>query len=109
MVCARDVLNVLSFVSGWKAVSAKKNGPYKAGTLNCLDVYVDPDLDSGEFFFGLNGSDMMSSAGVYAPYMAIVPTQTLGTPDGGLAQGFSTWYAKSILNENLLVAGKIVA
>lgn len=109
MVCARDVLNVLTFVSGWKAVSAKKNGPYKAGTLGTLDVYVDPDLDSGEYFFGLNGSDMMSSAGVYAPYMAIVPTQTLGTPDGGLAQGFSTWYAKAILNENLLVAGKIVA
>ena len=50
----------------------------------------------------------MSSAGVYAPYMAIVPTQLLGTPDGGLAQGFSTWYAKAILNANLLVAGEIV-
>ena len=109
IVCARDVLNVLSFVNGYKAVSAKKNGPYKAGVLNGLDVYVTPDLKSGEFFVGLNGSDMMSSAGVYAPYMAIIPTQLLGTPDGGLAQGFSTWYAKAILNGNLLVAGKIVA
>jgi hypothetical protein len=50
---------------------------------------------------------MMSSAGVYAPYMAIVPTQLLGTPDGGLTQGFSTWYAKALLNKSLLVAGKI--
>jgi len=40
--------------------------------------------------------------------MAIVPTQLLGTPDGGLAQGFSTWYAKALLNESLLIAGKIV-
>ena len=39
--------------------------------------------------------------------MAIVPTQLLGTPDGGLAQGFSTWYAKALLNKNLLVAGKV--
>jgi len=51
----------------------------------------------------------MSSAGVYAPYMAIVPTQLLGTPDGGLAQGFSTWYAKAILNGNLLVHGQITS
>jgi hypothetical protein len=51
---------------------------------------------------------MMSSAGVYAPYMAIVPTQLLGTPDGGMAQGFSTWYAKALLNKNLLVRGCIV-
>lgn len=108
MVCSPTVLPVLTFVNGFSAVKAPKmNGPYKAGELNGLEVFVSPSLEDGEFFLGLNGSDMMSSAGVYAPYMAIVPTQLLGTPDGGLAQGFSTWYAKAILNKNLLVAGKV--
>lgn len=108
MVIAADVLQVLRFVNGFTAVkSAKMNGPYKVGDLDGMGVYVSPRLGSGEFFFGLNGNDMMSSAGVYAPYMAIVPTQLLGTPDGGLAQGFSTWYAKALLNKPLLVAGKI--
>ena len=108
MVIAADVLQVLRFVNGFTAVkNAKMNGPYKVGDLDGMGVYVSPRLEMGEFFFGLNGSDMMSSAGVYAPYMAIVPTQLLGTPDGGLAQGFSTWYAKALLNKNLLVAGKI--
>ena len=108
MVIAADVLPVLKFVNGFTAAkNAKMNGPYKVGEIDGLDVYVSPALDAGDFFLGLNGSDMMSSAGVYAPYMAIVPTQLLGTPDGGLAQGFSTWYAKAILNDNLLVAGKI--
>ena len=108
MVIAADVLQVLRFVNGFTAVkNAKMNGPYKVGELDGMGVYVSPRLGMGEFFFGLNGSDMMSSAGVYAPYMAIVPTQLLGTPDGGLAQGFSTWYAKALLNKNLLVAGKI--
>ena len=108
MVIAADVLPVLRFVNGFTAVkNAKMNGPYKVGELDGLNVYVSPALGKGEFFLGLNGSDMMSSAGVYAPYMAIVPTQLLGTPDGGLAQGFSTWYAKALLNKNLLVAGQI--
>jgi hypothetical protein len=108
MVCAADVLNVLEFVNGYKAANTTKMyGPYKAGELNGVNVYVSPLLADGEFFFGLNGSDMMSSVAVYAPYMAIVPTQLLGTPDGGLAQGFSTWYAKALLNKNLLVAGHI--
>ena len=84
------------------------NGPYKVGELDGMNVYVSPMMESGEFFLGLNGNDMLSSAGCYAPYMAIVPTQLLGTPDGGMAQGFSTWYAKALLNKNLLVAGKIV-
>ena len=108
MVVAPDVLPVLKFVNGFSGHRVNKmNGPYKAGTLDSLDVYVHPKMADGEFFVGLNGNDMMSSAGVYAPYMAIVPTQLLGTPDGGLAQGFSTWYAKAILNADLLVAGKI--
>lgn len=108
MVVAADVLPVLTFVNGFTAVKAPKmNGPYKAGEVNGLEVFVSPSLPSGKFFLGLNGSDMMSSAGVYAPYMAIVPTQLLGTPDGGLSQGFSTWYAKAILNGNLLVGGEV--
>jgi hypothetical protein len=110
MVIASDVLPVLRFVNGFNAAkSAKMNGPYKVGELDGMNVYVSPLMGSGEFFLGLNGNDMMSSAGVYAPYMAIVPTQLLGTPDGGLAQGFSTWYAKALLNKNLLVAGKVTA
>lgn len=110
MVIAADVLQVLRFVNGFNySKSAKMNGPYKVGDIDGVNVYVSPRLASGEFFFGLNSNDMMSSAGVYAPYMAIVPTMLLGTPDGGLAQGFSTWYAKALLNANLLVAGKITA
>ena len=110
MVIASDILPVLRFVNGFTAAkSVKMNGPYKVGELDGMNVYVSPMMGAGEFFLGLNGNDMMSSAGVYAPYMAIVPTQLLGTPDGGLAQGFSTWYAKALLNKNLLVAGKIVA
>ena len=109
MVIASDVLPVLRFINGFTAVkNAKMNGPYKVGELDGLNVYVSPILGKGEFFLGLNGNDMMSSAGVYAPYMAIVPTQLLGTPDGALQQGFSTWYAKALLNELLLVSGKIV-
>jgi hypothetical protein len=109
MVIASDILPVLRFVNGFTAVkNAKMNGPYKVGELDGLNVYVSPLLAKGEYFLGLNGNDMMSSAGVYAPYMAIVPTQLLGTPDGGMAQGFSTWYAKAHLNDSLLVAGKMV-
>lgn len=108
MVIASDILPVLRFVNGFTAVkNVKMNGPYKVGELDGMNVYVSPIMETGNFFLGLNGNDMMSSAGVYAPYMAIVPTQLLGTPDGGMAQGFSTWYAKALLNKNLLVAGKI--
>jgi hypothetical protein len=90
MVIASDILPVLRFINGFTAVkNAKMNGPYKVGELDGLNVYVSPLMEEGEWFMGLNGNDMMSSAGVYAPYMAIVPTQLLGTPDGSMAQGLT--------------------
>lgn len=110
MLCARNVINVLSFIKSFKAADVKKmNGPYFAGTLNGIKVFVTPNIEDGKFVFGCNGDDMMSSPAVYAPYMAIVPTQLLGTPDGAMSQGFSTLYGLEILNKDLLVAGKITA
>jgi hypothetical protein len=74
-----------------------------------MKVFVTPNIAPGKFVMGVNGDDMMSSAAVYAPYMAVVPTQLLGYADGGMNQGFSTLYALEVLNPNLLVAGSVVA
>lgn len=109
MICASDVKPVLALVEGWKAASTSKiNGPYFAGTLNNIKVYVSPALTPGRFVLGYNGDDMVTSAAVYAPYMAIVPTQLLGFADGSMSQGFSTLYDLKLLNPRLLVAGKVV-
>ena len=108
MLCARNVINVLLFLNGFKAASvAHINGPYLAGTLNGLKVFVTPNIEDGKFVLGVNGDDFMSSAAVYAPYMAVVPTQLLGYADGAMSQGFSTMYALEMLNADLLIAGRI--
>jgi len=108
MVCSSSVATILPFLKGWKAASTGKiNGPYLAGTLNGIKVFVSPAVAAGRFFLGVNGDDMMSSAAVYAPYMPIVPTQLLGYADGANSKGFSTMYALEPLNDKLLVAGEV--
>ena len=110
MLCASNVLPILSFLKGFTAAPAGKiNGPCFAGTLNGLKVFVTPNIAAGKFVLGVNGDDMMSSAAVYAPYMAVVPTQLLQYADGGNSQGWSTLYDLKMLNADLLIAGKIVA
>lgn len=99
MVCGANVLTILPYVKGWNAApTAVVNGPYFAGTIDGLKVYCSPAIDENRFFFGVNGADLQASAGVYAPYMAIVPTQLLGFADGGNSQGFSTMYDMKLLN-----------
>ncbi len=110
MLIASNVLPILTFIKGFTAAPTSKiNGPYFAGTLNSLKVFVTPNIDPGKFVVGVNGDDMMSSAAVYAPYMPIVPTQLLGFADGAMSQGWSTLYDLKMLNKDLLVAGRITA
>lgn len=109
MLIARDVLPILGFIKGFNAANASKvNGPYFAGTLNGVKVYVSPALEKGEYVLGVNDGDLNCSAAVYAPYMPIVPTQLLGHADGSMSQGFSTLYDLKILNKDLLVKGKVL-
>ena len=110
MLIASNILPILTFIKGFSAAQAGNvNGPYFAGTLNSLKVFVTPNIEPGKFIIGVNGDDMMSSAAVYAPYMPIVPTQLLGFADGGMSQGWSTLYDLKLLNANLLVAGRVTA
>ena len=110
MIIASNVLPILTFIKGFSAApTGSINGPYFAGTLNGLKVFVTPNIEPGKFVIGVNGDDMMSSAAVYAPYMPIVPTQLLGFADGGMSQGWSTLYDLKLLNKELLVAGRVTA
>lgn len=108
MLIASNVLPVLKFLKGFVASRVgSMNGPYLAGTLDGIKVFVTPNIAAGKFVLGVNGDDMQSSAAVYAPYMAVVPTQLLGYSDGGMSQGWSTMYALESLNDLLVVAGEI--
>ncbi|WP_300924739.1 hypothetical protein [uncultured Clostridium sp.] len=110
MLIASNVLPILVFMKGFSAAPVGTyNGPYFAGTLNGLKVFVTPNIQPGKFLLGVNGNDMVSSAAVYAPYMAVVPTQLLQFADGGNSQGWSTLYALELLNKDLLIAGRITA
>ena len=98
MIAGTNLVPILPYLKGWKAASvANVNGPYFAGTLDGLKVYVSPAMAPDEYVFGVNGSDLQTSAAVYAPYMPIVPTQLLGFADGTMTQGFSTMYDMKLL------------
>ena len=70
MIIASNILPILGFIKGWNAAPAGQiNGPYFAGNLGPLKVFVSPELAAGRFVIGVNGDDFMSSVAVYAPYI----------------------------------------
>lgn len=108
VLAAPDLLEVFALLKDWKPSGRKPVGPYLAGTANGLKVYISPAIPEGKFVVGFNGDDLATSAAIYAPYMAIIPTQPVQFPDGGTTVGFSTLYDLRLLNQCLLVAGNVV-
>lgn len=108
LVAGSAIKQVLRFCPEWKPVSnANVVGPYFAGTLGALKVFISPNLEPTEFFFGVNGGDLMTSAAVYAPYLPVIPTQAIQYADGTTSQGFSTVYDAKVINPALVVYGTI--
>ena len=102
MVVGPEVMPILAFVKDFQASSNTiANGPYMAGTVAGMKVFVSPLLGK-ECILGLLGSDGKTATGVFAPYMPLVPTQLLGFADGTMSQGFSTLYDMKILNPDLV-------
>lgn len=128
MLVSPEVLPVLNFVPGFKAANySVANGPFLAGTISNMKVFVSPALNGtmptiteqesatykdkdvkGLCILGLVAGDGKVATGVYAPYMPIVPTQLLQFADGANSQGFATMYDMKLLNANLLGCIKVV-
>ena len=110
MICDPEVKVILEGVESFKDSGVEKMaGPYFAGTLGGLKVYVSPELEENTFILGVNSADMATSAAVFAPYMPIIPSSLTDLPDGSAIQGWATMYDLKILNKDLLVKGKIEA
>lgn len=68
MVCSSDLMPILTFVPGFSAASVGDvNGPYYAGTISGMKVYVTPNIPAYNFFMGVNQGALQASAGVFAP------------------------------------------
>jgi hypothetical protein len=88
MVCDPEVKVILEGIESFKDSGVEKMaGPYFAGTLGGLRVYVHPELEENTFFLGVNSADMATSAAVFAPYMPIIPSSLTDLPDGSAIQG----------------------
>lgn len=107
-VVASDILPILDLVPGFQKASTNNiNGPFYAGNVNGLKVYVTPSYAKGQFVVGLNAGRLEGSAAALCMYMPIAPTQLLGFADGTMSQGFSTAYDIVGLNKWLVVEGLV--
>ena len=65
MLVSSTLMPTISMMEAFRPSDVSKiNGPYFAGTLNGLKVYVTPNIPVGRYVLGVHAGDFMSSAAV---------------------------------------------
>ena len=96
-------------INGFQAApTGDQVGPYKLGTLDQFDIYVDPNYDINSWVMACHSNEIRRNSALFGEYMPIGSTDAIGLADASVQQGHATMAAFEIVNPATLVSGKIL-
>lgn len=99
----------IGMISGFQAENATDNvGPYKLGTLDTFDVFVDPNYDANTWVMACKSQDIRRNSALFGEYMPFTETAPIGLADLSVQSGYATMYAMKVVNPATVVSGKIL-
>ena len=109
IVCGTNVAEYLAMIDSFNASAPEETvGPYKFGTLDQFEVYVDPDYDTNIWVMSCKSSDIRRNSALFGEYMPITTTAPIGLADASVQQGVATMYGLNVVNPATIVSGKIL-
>ena len=109
LVVGTNVAEYIAMIDSFTAAPHDDTvGPYKLGTLDQFDVYVDPDYDANTWVMSCKSQDIRRNTALFGEYMPIVSTDAIGLANASVQQGHATMYALKIVNPATVVSGKIL-
>ena len=96
-------------INGFVAAPAEENvGPYKLGTLDQFDVFVDPNYDINTWVMLAHSNDIRRNSALFGEYMPMMSTDTIGLANASIQQGYASMYSFEIVNPATVVSGKVL-
>lgn len=109
LVVGTNTAEYITMINGFSAAPAEENvGPYKLGTLDQFEIYVDPNYDPNEWVMCCKNSDIRRNSGLFGEYMPITNTDPITLANASSQQGYATMFACEVVNPKTVVSGKIV-
>ena len=109
LVVGTNVAAYIQMINGFQSAgNAEEVGPYKLGTLDQFDVYVNPYYDINTWVMSAKSNDIRRNSALYGIYMPIVSTDAIGLANSSVQQGYATMYSFEIVNPATVLSGKIL-
>lgn len=108
LVVGTNVAAYVAMIDGFAADSTEDTvGPYKAGRLDQMEIYVDPSYDPNKWVMCCKSNDIRRNSALFGEYMPFTDTQAIGLANSSVQQGYATMYAMKVVNPATVVSGKI--
>lgn len=109
LIVGTNTASYISMIDSFKSAGSEDTvGPYKLGTLDQFEIYVDPNYDANKWVMSCKSNDIRRNTGLFGEYMPIVNTDQIGLADMQIQQGYATMCALEIVNPASVVSGSII-
>ena len=109
IVAGTNVGSYITMINGFQPAPADDNvGPYKLGSLEEFEIFVNPNYDSNTWVMCCKSDDIQRNSALFGEYMPFTETPSIGLADMSVQQGYCTMYAAEVVNPSTVVSGKIL-
>lgn len=109
IVAGTNVGSYITMINGFQPAPADDNvGPYKLGSLEEFEIFVNPNYDSNTWVMCCKSDDIQRNSALFGEYMPFTETPAIGLADMSVQQGYCTMYAAEVVNPATVVSGKIL-
>lgn len=109
LIVGTNVAEYIAMINGFVAANIEDTvGPYKFGTLDQFEVYVDPNYDANTWVMSCKSADIRRNSALFGEYMPIVSTDAIGLANASVQQGYATMNSYKVVNPDTIVSGKIL-
>ena len=109
LVVGTTAAEYIGMINGFKGDNIDDTvGPYKFGTLDQFEIYVNPSYDPDSWVMCCKSNDIRKNSALFGEYMPITNTDVVGLANMSAQQGYATMYASKVVNPATVVKGKIL-
>ena len=109
LVVGTTAAEYIGMINGFKGDNIDDTvGPYKFGTLDQFEIYVNPSYDPDSWVMCCKSNDIRKNTALFGEYMPITNTDVVGLANMSAQQGYATMYASKVVNPATCVKGKIL-
>ena len=109
IVAGTNVGSYITMINGFQAAPAEDHvGPYKLGSLDDFEIFVNPHYDTNTWVMCCKSDDIQRNSALFGEYMPFTETPAIGLANMSVQQGYCTMYAAEVVNPSTVVSGKIL-